>query len=88
MNPRLTSLARLARKPAVLPFGKYKGKRLDKIVFDDPGYLGWCLLNDVKWVQDNLRRKDAAFCERSYHEREAMDEILDEMYQDEIMWRD
>lgn len=66
MDNILTALGRLARKPAVLPFGKYKGRRLAKIVFDDPAYIGWCIEAEVKWVLDNVLRKDKEFCVRQY----------------------
>jgi hypothetical protein len=40
-------------KPTVMPFGKYKGKRLCEIILEDSQYLSWCLKNlDLK---DSLR---------------------------------
>jgi hypothetical protein len=79
----LTALARLARKPAVLPFGKYKGKRLDRVVFDDPAYIGWCLCSEVRWVEANILHKDEGPCLRRYEEALADHaEAMDEMYWD------
>ncbi len=87
-DDKLEALARWARKPAVLPYGKYKGKRLSLVLADDPGYLGHLVFNNAKWVIDNLSRKDIQFCERSYQEREDWEEQWhDEIYND-IMWRD
>ena len=28
----------------VMPFGKYKGDRVDSVAIEDPGYLGWAML--------------------------------------------
>ena len=32
----------------VMPFGKYKGQRVDAVADDDPGYLRW-LLAEVRF---------------------------------------
>ena len=68
VEAKLTSLARWARKPAVLPYGKYKGKRLSLVLHDTPEYLGHLLMCKAKWVRDNLSHREAQFCERCYVE--------------------
>ena len=55
----------------VMPFGKYRGERVDTIVADDPGYLRWTLeevsfslerfgpggLDLYNYIREALRRK-------------------------------
>ena len=47
-----------------MPFGKYKGQRIDAIADDDPGYLRWALECDMgRWpdlydyIREALRRR-------------------------------
>ena len=48
----------------VMPFGKYKGERVDAVADDDPGYLRWALNElDDRWpglydyIREALRRR-------------------------------
>ena len=49
-----------------MPFGKYKGKRVDTVADDDPGYLRWLLdMDDIDlhrcgvhdYIREALRRR-------------------------------
>lgn len=31
----------------VFTFGKHKGNQLEDVIDDDPGYIEWCVENDV-----------------------------------------
>ena len=33
----------------IIPFGKYKGRPVEEVVVDDPGYLEW--LSDQDWFR-------------------------------------
>ena len=92
MDQRLTSLARLARKPAVFHFGKYKGKRIITVYGSDPKYIGWCLDSGVAGVAESLtgpQRRQAEFVFHEHDENDDRgdweDDLLNDVYAD-LMW--
>ncbi len=30
-----------------MPFGKYKGEEIEDLIYDQPGYLAWCVEEEV-----------------------------------------
>ena len=88
MDPRLTSLVRLAKRPTVFHFGKYKGKSVLTVYHRDALYIGWCLDQGVAGVADSLtgpQRRAATFAYHEHEEESYQEDMLHEMYS-EIMW--
>jgi len=88
MDVRLTALIRLAKRPAVFHFGKYKGKRVITVYHRDAKYIGWCLDQNIAGVAESLsppQRRAAIYAQHEFDD--ATEEWHNEMYND-IMWRD
>lgn len=57
----ITTMLELSTQPTVirqLPFGKYRGRHLQDIAREDPGYLEWLLREKEKAIADGTGRSD------------------------------
>ncbi len=87
MDPRLTSLMRLAKRPTVFHFGKYKGKRMITVYHRDMKYIGWCLDQNIPGVAESLTGVQRRAAEFTFHEHDdAMEEWHGELYNE--IWND
>lgn len=88
MDVRLASLMRLAKRPTVFHFGKYKGKRMLTVYHSDMKYIGWCLDQNIPGVAESLTGVQRRAAEFAFHEFDDVeDQWYDEMYND-IQWGD
>lgn len=37
--------ARILERHDTMPFGKYKGRRVESVIMEDPFYIRWCIEN-------------------------------------------
>ena len=86
MDPRMAALVRLAKRPTVFHFGKYKGKRVITVYHRDALYIGWCLEQGIAGVAESLTGPERRAAVFAYHEHDdVMEDLHSEMYH-EIMW--
>ena len=41
------------------PFGKYQSEHIEKVIKDDPQYIGWCAINEIDFVIKYLGEEEA-----------------------------